>query len=123
MILRIIFFTILLFNNNSVYSNPNKLIIASTTSVHDTGLIDYLNKEFNKEHNILIHVLALGTGQAIEMGKRGDADIILVHHEPSEIKFILDGYGIKRYNLMYNEFLIVGPKDDFYDCKNINSIF
>jgi tungstate transport system substrate-binding protein len=67
-------------------------------------------------------VLALGTGQAIKIAEQGNADILLVHHTPSEIKFVKEGYGVKRYDLMYNDFVIVGPINSNYECDSIENI-
>ena len=122
MFFKILIFCLVIIFNYSISADQNRLIIASTTSTYDTGLLSYLNKEFIKEHDITIHVLALGTGQAIKVAEQGNADILLVHHTPSEIKFIKDGYGIKRFNLMYNDFIIVGPKQDSLKCDSIKSI-
>lgn len=124
MILRnIIFFILIILINFPVFSKTNRLIIASTTSTNDTGLLDFINKEFSEKYNIDIHVIALGTGQALEVAKRGNADILLVHHTLSEINFVKEGYGIKRYNLMYNDFIIVGPIDSNYHCDSTEDIF
>ena len=112
MILRYIFIFLFLVYNFSTHSESNKLTIASTTSINDTGLLDYINKEFTKEFNIKVHVLSLGTGQAIVIAQNGNADIIIVHHKQSETKFIDEGYGLKRYDLMYNDFILIGPKED-----------
>ena len=104
----------------SLLANKDRIIIASTTSTYDTGLLGYINKEFEKNHDIKIHVLALGTGQAIINAQQGNADILLVHHEPSEIQFMKEGYGIERHNLMYNDFILVGPKINKDKCTTIN---
>jgi len=117
---RVIFFIILILFNYSAHSEMNRLIIASTTSTYDTGLLDYVNKEFMKKYNVLIHVLSLGTGQAIIVAKRGDADILLVHDTQSEIKFVKDGYGLHRKNLMYNDYILIGPRDDNTSCLSID---
>ena len=114
-------FTILFISliNFNIFADHNRIIIASTTSAYDSGLIDYVNKEFEKKFNIKVHVLALGTGQAIRIAKNGDADILLVHDTLSEIEFIKEGYGNTRHNLMYNDYVIVGPKTDNDRCDSI----
>ena len=117
---KILFIIIFIFISQSLLAKKDRIIIASTTSTYDTGLLNYINKEFEKNHDIKIHVLALGTGQAIINAKQGNADILLVHHEPSEIKFMKEGYGIERYNLMYNDFILVGPKINNDKCTSIN---
>ena len=105
--------------NPDTFAENNRIIIASTTSTNDTGLLDYLNNEFENEFNFKIHVLSLGTGQAITLAKKGDADILLVHDTLSELEFVKNGYGIKRHKLMYNDYLIVGPKNDDDICESV----
>jgi len=114
-------FLIILINliNFNVFADNNRIIIASTTSAYDSGLIDYVNKEFEKKFNINVHVLAMGTGQAIRIAKNGDIDVLLVHDTLSEIEFIKEGYGNKRYDLMYNDYVIIGPKKDNDKCDSI----
>ena len=105
--------------NSNTFAENNRIIIASTTSTNDTGLLDYINNEFEKKFNFKIHVLSLGTGQAITLAKKGDADILLVHDTLSELEFVKNGYGKKRYKLMYNDYLIVGPKNDDDICDSV----
>jgi len=105
--------------NLNILADNNRIIMASTTSAYDSGLIDYINKEFKKKFNINVHVLALGTGQAIKIAKNGDADVLLVHDTLEEKKFIKEGYGKIRHNLMYNDYVIVGPKTDNEKCVSI----
>ncbi len=112
-----IFIVFLLYQSNVIATN--KISVASTTSTHDTGLLKYINKYFTREFNINVNVLSLGTGQAIRVAKDGNVEILLVHHLPSEIEFVNKGYGILRHNLMYNDFVLVGPKYDKYECKSI----
>jgi tungstate transport system substrate-binding protein len=88
------------------------IIVASTTSTQDSGLFDYLLPIFTAKTGIEVRVVAKGTGEAIKLAQAGDADVLFVHHKPSEEKFVADGFGVKRYQLMYNDFLIVGPKAD-----------
>ena len=106
----IIFFISLI--NTNVLAENNRIIIASTTSAYDSGLMEYINNEFEKKFNIKVHVLAVGSGQAFRIAKNGNADILLVHHTPSEIEFVKNGYGLKRYNLMYNDFVLIGPNNN-----------
>ena len=113
----ILFISLINFN---IIADNNRIIIASTTSTYDSGLLDYVNKEFEKKFNIEVHVLSLGTGQAIRIAKNGDADILLVHDTLSEIDFIKEGYGNIRHNLMYNDYVIVGPKTDNDKCDSID---
>ena len=100
-------------------SKEKVITIASTTSTHDTGLLKSINKEFTKKYNIKVNVLALGTGQAIRVAKDGNVEILLVHHTPSEMKFMKEGYGNIRHNLMYNDYVLVGPKNDTNECFSI----
>jgi tungstate transport system substrate-binding protein len=88
------------------------ITIASTTSTQDSGLFDYLLPIFTKKTGIAVHVVAVGTGQALKIGQQGDADMLFVHDRAGEEKFVADGYGVKREPLMYNDFIIVGPKSD-----------
>lgn len=88
------------------------MTLATTTSTQDTGLLDYLIPIFEKKYSTSVKVIAVGTGEALEMGKRGDADVVLVHARKSEDEFVSSGYGINRKDVMYNSFFIVGPKDD-----------
>ncbi len=105
--------------NFNIFGANNRIIIASTTSTHDSGLINYINNAFEKKFNIEAHVLALGTGQAIIVAKNGDADILLSHDPSAEIEFVKSGYGIKRHKLMYNDYILVGPKNDKDNCESI----
>jgi len=88
------------------------MILATTTSTQDSGLLDYLLPQFEKDTGIKVKVVAKGTGAALEIGKNLDADCLLVHAKAQEEQFIKDGYGKERFDVMYNDFLIVGPKDD-----------
>ena len=99
--------------------NASKIIVASTSSTYDTGLLNLLNDKFYKKFNISVQVLSLGTGQAIRTAKDGNAEILLVHHKPSEIEFMNDGYGIERHEIMYNDYILVGPKNDNDLCKSV----
>jgi tungstate transport system substrate-binding protein len=89
-----------------------KLVLATTTSTYDSGLLDYLLPEFEAEHNAKIEVIAVGTGQAIKTAEQGDADVILVHARAREDKFVAEGYGVNRQDVMYNDFVIIGPEGD-----------
>ena len=92
---------------------PNeRIILATTTSTYETGLLDHILKPFEKESGIKVHVISVGTGKALKLGEKGDADVILVHDEISEEKFVKNGYGLKRIPLMYNDFVVLGPQND-----------
>ena len=88
------------------------LLMATTTSVDDTGLLDFIAPKFFKDTKIKLKWLSMGTGKALELGKNCDVDILLVHNPNAEQKFIKKGYGVDRVNVMYNDFLLVGPKKD-----------
>lgn len=88
------------------------ITVVSTTSTANSGLFDYLLPKFTAKSGIEVRVVAVGTGQALRIARNGDADVLFVHHRPSEEAFVADGYGVKRYGVMYNDFIIVGPRDD-----------
>ena len=88
------------------------LVMASTTSTEQSGLFQHLLPEFKKSTGIDVKVVALGTGQSLDMGRRGDADILFVHDQVAEEKFVADGFGIKRLPVMYNDFVLIGPAND-----------
>jgi tungstate transport system substrate-binding protein len=91
----------------------NKVIkMATTTSTENSGLLGYLLPAFEKETGYTVHVIAVGTGKALRMGCDGDVDVVLVHARKAENKFIADGCGVKRFSVMYNDFVLVGPKSD-----------
>jgi len=114
----LIFITILFFCN-TLYAKENVITIASTTSTHDTGLLKSINKTFYDNFKIAVNVISLGTGQAIRNAKDGNVEILLVHHTPSEMDFMNEGYGKIRYDLMYNDFVLIGPKSDKKKCTSI----
>ncbi len=92
--------------------SPGRLVLATTTSTDDSGLLAYILPYFEAEYNARVEVIAVGTGQALELGKNGDADVVLVHARSKEDAFVADGYGLNRQDVMYNDFVIVGPADD-----------
>ncbi|MBR1167139.1 substrate-binding domain-containing protein [Bradyrhizobium liaoningense] len=88
------------------------ITVASTTSTEQSGLFGHLLPLFAKAEGIGVKVVAVGTGQALDIGRRGDADVVFVHDRPAEDKFMSEGQGVKRFDVMYNDFVIVGPKSD-----------
>jgi tungstate transport system substrate-binding protein len=92
--------------------NDKFIVMASTTSTEQSGLFSHLLPEFTRATGIAVRVVALGTGQALDMARRGDADVVFVHDQAAEEKFVAEGWGLKRSAVMYNDFVIVGPKDD-----------
>jgi len=95
-----------------VYAGGQRVLVQSTTSTQNSGLYDYLLPIVEAETGLKIAVVAVGTGQAIRNATHGDADVLLVHAKPAELKFIQSGQGVKRFDLMYNDFVIIGPKSD-----------
>jgi tungstate transport system substrate-binding protein len=92
--------------------NDKFIVMASTTSTEQSGLFSHLLPAFTRATGIAVRVVALGTGQALDMARRGDADVVFVHDQAAEEKFVAEGWGLKRAAVMYNDFVIVGPKDD-----------
>jgi tungstate transport system substrate-binding protein len=88
------------------------ITVASTTSTEQSGLFRHLAPIFERKTGIRVRVVALGTGQALDVGRRGDADVVFVHARPLEEKFVAEGYGVKRYEVMYNDFILIGPQSD-----------
>ncbi|MEO5701389.1 MAG: substrate-binding domain-containing protein, partial [Casimicrobiaceae bacterium] len=86
--------------------------VASTTSTEQSGLFGYLLPKFEQGTGIAVRVVALGTGQALDVARRGDADVVFVHARAAEEKFIAEGHGVKRLPVMYNDFVLVGPRSD-----------
>jgi len=93
-------------------AQENFIVVASTTSTEQSGLFGYLLPLFEKDTGIKVRVVALGTGQALDLARRGDADVVFVHDQPAEEKFLAEGFGVKRFPVMYNDFVLVGPKSD-----------
>jgi tungstate transport system substrate-binding protein len=92
--------------------NAQTIVMASTTSTEQSGLFAHLLPEFKKASGIDVKVVALGTGQALDMGRRGDADVLFVHDQAAEEKLVADGFAVKRFAVMYNDFVLVGPSND-----------
>jgi tungstate transport system substrate-binding protein len=97
---------------NALAQAAPSLVVASTTSTEQSGLFSYLLPEFKKASGIDVKVVALGTGQALDMGRRGDADVLFVHDQMAEEKIVADGFAVKRYPVMYNDFVLIGPAAD-----------
>ncbi len=88
------------------------IVVASTTSTQDSGLFDYLLPIVKKKTGVTVKVIAQGTGQALDTGRRGDADVVFVHSRAAELEFLAQGDGLKRYPVMYNDFVLIGPRED-----------
>src|SRR6266567_4616266 len=88
------------------------ITVASTTSTEQSGLFGYLLPIYERQTGVKVHVVALGTGQALDVSRRGDADVVFVHARAAEEQFLAEGHGVKRFPVMYNDFVLVGPKSD-----------
>jgi tungstate transport system substrate-binding protein len=100
-------------------AGPQTLVIATTTSLYDTKLLDYLQPKFEEKYHVKLKITSQGTGKAIEIAKRGDADVLLVHSPAQELAFMKDGYGLNRRSFASNSFLIVGPAADPAGIRNM----
>ncbi|HET9700249.1 MAG TPA: extracellular solute-binding protein [Burkholderiales bacterium] len=95
-----------------VQARDKFIVVASTTSTEQSGLFGHILPLFEQKTGIKVRVVALGTGQALDSARRGDADVVFVHDKAAEEKFVAEGFGVKRQDVMYNDFILVGPKDD-----------
>jgi tungstate transport system substrate-binding protein len=93
-------------------AQDKSVVVASTTSTQDSGLFGYILPKFKEKTGIDVKVIAQGTGQALDTARRGDADVVFVHAKAQEEKFVADGFGVKRFDVMYNDFVVIGPKSD-----------
>ncbi|CAO4143991.1 Tungstate-binding protein TupA [Methylorubrum aminovorans] len=93
-------------------AEPSSIVVASTTSTEQSGLFKHILPLFKQKTGIEVKVVALGTGQALDAARRGDADVVLVHDRPAEDKFVTEGFAKTRQDVMYNDFVLIGPKDD-----------
>ena len=96
----------------SAVAQDRSIVVASTTSTQDSGLFGYLLPIFKAKTGIEVKVIAQGTGQALDTARRGDADVVFVHAKAQEEKFLAEGFGVKRFDVMYNDFVLIGPKSD-----------
>ncbi len=114
---RMIYLTLLLtlllgLRPTAAMAEEGRLILATTTSTADSGLLDYLLPDFEAIYNVKVDVIAVGTGQALRLAEAGDADVVLVHAREKEDAFVEAGHGVNRQDVMYNDFIIIGPADD-----------
>ena len=109
---RLFIFTVLVLSTSSLQAQQKFITVSSTTSTEQSGLFKHLLPLFEKKTGIQVRVVALGTGQALDMGKRGDADVAFVHDKTAEEKLVTEGWFIQRREVMYNDFVLVGPKTD-----------
>ena len=97
---------------HAAFAQERSIIVASTTSTEQSGLFGFLLPRFFAKTSIQVKVVAVGTGQALDIGRRGDADVVFVHDRPAEEKFMAEGFGVRRFDVMYNDFIVVGPLAD-----------
>ncbi|KLN59782.1 sulfate transporter [Kiloniella spongiae] len=109
---------------STLYADETKseITLASTTSTQNSGLFDYLLPLFKEQTGIEVHVVAVGTGAALKLARNGDADVLMVHHKTSEETFVSEGYGVERFDVMYNDFVLVGPDNDPSGVKETETI-
>src|SRR6188768_4120921 len=105
-----------------VHAQDKSIVVASTTSTQDSGLFGHILPLFKAQTGIDVKVVAQGTGQALDTGRRGDADVVFVHAKSAEEKFLSEGFGTKRYPVMYNDFVLIGPKSDPAGIKGSKDI-
>ena len=105
-----------------VHAQDKSIVVSSTTSTQDSGLFGYLLPLFKQKTGIEVKVVAQGTGQALDTGRRGDADVVFVHAKSAEEKFLAEGEGVKRYPVMYNDFVLIGPNSDPAGIKGTKDI-
>ncbi len=118
----IAFLGIAVFLPGHAMAQEKSIVIASTTSTKDSGLYEHLLPIFTQTTGIAVKVLAQGTGQALDTGRRGDADVVFVHAKFAELRFLAEGHGVKRFPVMYNDFVLVGPKSDPAGIKGMDDV-
>ena len=104
------------------FAQDKSIVVASTTSTQDSGLFEYLLPLYKQKTGVTVKVIAQGTGQALDTGRRGDADVVFVHAKSAELKFLAEGQGVKRYPVMYNDFVVIGPKSDPAGIKGMKDV-
>lgn len=115
-------FAVLTLLANSAVAEDRFIILQSTTSTANSGLLDFLAPKFKEKSGIEIRVVAVGTGQALKNARNGDGDVLLVHAKQREDKFVADGFGVQRFDVMYNDFVIIGPDADPADIAGIYDV-
>jgi len=106
----------------SALAQEKSIVVSSTTSTQDSGLFGHILPLFKAKTGIEVKVVAQGTGQALDTGRRGDADVVFVHAKSAEEKFLADGHGVKRHPVMYNDFVLIGPKSDPAGIKGMKDV-
>jgi len=122
-IFKIVFlFTVSMMLISPIYASPIHLKLATTTSTENSGLLEVLLPPFEEKFDVKVDVIAVGTGQAIKLGENGDVDILFVHAREAEDKFIQDGHGVNRRDVMFNDFIILGPSNDPAEIGSESSV-
>ncbi|ESY94375.1 substrate-binding domain-containing protein [Mesorhizobium sp. LNHC209A00] len=109
-------------SSGTIVAQDRSIVVASTTSTQDSGLFGYLLPIFKAKTGIDVKVIAQGTGQALDTARRGDADVVFVHAKAQEEKFVADGFGVKRFDVMYNDFVLIGPRADPAGIKGLKDV-
>jgi tungstate transport system substrate-binding protein len=104
------------------FAQDKSIVVASTTSTQDSGLFEYLLPIYKQKTGVTVKVVSQGTGQALDTGRRGDADVVFVHAKSAEEKFLAEGQGVKRFPVMYNDFVLIGPKSDPAGIKGLKDV-
>ena len=115
-------FTFAVFTAGHGTAQEKSIVVASATSTVDSGLFNYLLPIFTQKTGIAVKVLELGTGQALNTGRRGEADVVFVHAKIAELQFVAEGDGVKRFPVMYNDFVLIGPKSDPARIKGVKDV-
>jgi tungstate transport system substrate-binding protein len=115
-------FATAIFSAVHAFAQEKSIVVASTTSTQDSGLFEYLLPLYTQKTGVTVKVIAQGTGQALDTGRRGDADVVFVHAKSAEEKFLAEGQSTKRYPVMYNDFVLIGPKSDPAGVKGMKDV-
>src|SRR5499427_9933365 len=110
------------FFSAQVIAQEKSIVVASTTSTQDSGLFEYLLPIVKQKTGITVKVIAQGTGQALDTARRGDADVVFVHAKSAELRFVAEGESVKRYPVMYNDFVLIGPRSDPAGIKALTDV-
>ena len=122
-VFKIVFlFAVIIILSSSVYANPIHLKLATTTSTENSGLLGILLPPFEEKFGIKVDVITVGTGKALTLGENGDVDVVLVHARAAEEKFIEEGYGVNKRDIMFNDYIILGPSDDPAEIKGESNV-
>jgi tungstate transport system substrate-binding protein len=115
-------FGAVVFATPAAFAQDKSIVVASTTSTQDSGLFEYLLPLYKQKTDVTVKVVSQGTGQALDTGRRGDADVVFVHAKSAEEKFLAEGEGVKRFPVMYNDFVLIGPKSDPAGIKSMKDV-